>query len=79
METKRERYERLDVERSRLAEELRIEQLKSFDFDNTSSEKDLSEMESLMSESMTRREQIVSEINKIDVELTMLCVGGFEE
>lgn len=79
METKRERYERLDVERSRLAEELRIEQLKSFDFDSTSSEEDLSEIERLMSESMARREQIVSEIDKIDVELTMLCVGGFEE
>lgn len=79
MKNKKQQSEALEAERHTLELQLIVEQSKTFVSDEN--ETDVSAIEGIeqnISDWQEGIEAIIKRINQIDVELTMLCVGGSE-
>ena len=79
MKNKKQQSEALEAERHALELQLKEEQSKTFESDEN--ETDVSEIARIEQSIVSWQkgiETIINRINEIDIELTMLCVGGLE-
>lgn len=79
MKNKKQQSEALEAERHVLELQLKEEQSKTFESDeNKTDVLEIARIEQSIASWQKGIETIINRINEIDIELTMLCVGGLE-
>lgn len=79
MKNKKQQSEALEAERHALELQLKEEQSKTFESDeNETDVSEIARIEQSIASWQKGIETIINRINEIDIELTMLCVGGLE-